>query len=39
MPEHAHPDDVEAFRLKARAWLADTMPRLPEGVENAQLMF
>jgi alkylation response protein AidB-like acyl-CoA dehydrogenase len=31
-------EDVEAFRLRARAWLADTLPRLPEGMENFHLV-
>jgi alkylation response protein AidB-like acyl-CoA dehydrogenase len=31
-------EDVEVFRQRARQWLADTMPRLPEGVENFQLV-
>ena len=31
-------EDVDAFRRRARQWLADTMPRLPEGVENFQLV-
>ena len=31
-------EDVEAFRLRARAWLADNMPRLVEGQNNSQLM-
>jgi alkylation response protein AidB-like acyl-CoA dehydrogenase len=30
------PEDLEAFRLRARAWLAESMPRL-EGRTNAQL--
>jgi alkylation response protein AidB-like acyl-CoA dehydrogenase len=30
-------EDVESFRLRARAWLAEHMPRLPDGVGNAQL--
>ena len=30
-------EDVESFRRRARAWLADHMPRLPEGVTNGQL--
>ncbi len=30
-------EDVEAFRRRARAWLAEHMPRLPEGTSNAQL--
>ncbi len=38
MPDRAATEDVEAFRLRARAWLADNVPRLPEGVENHQLM-
>jgi alkylation response protein AidB-like acyl-CoA dehydrogenase len=35
---HDPAEDVEAFRLRARAWLADHLPRLPEGVENHQIM-
>jgi alkylation response protein AidB-like acyl-CoA dehydrogenase len=31
-------EDVDVFRRRARQWLADTMPRLPEGVENFQLV-
>jgi alkylation response protein AidB-like acyl-CoA dehydrogenase len=31
-------EDVDAFRLRARAWLADTLPRLPEGMENFHLV-
>jgi alkylation response protein AidB-like acyl-CoA dehydrogenase len=31
-------EDVEAFRLRARAWLAETMPRLPEGMDNFHLV-
>jgi alkylation response protein AidB-like acyl-CoA dehydrogenase len=31
-------EDVEAFRLRARQWLAANMPRLPEGVDNLHLM-
>ncbi|HUD15767.1 MAG TPA: acyl-CoA dehydrogenase family protein [Acidimicrobiales bacterium] len=31
-------EDVGAFRRRASQWLADTMPRLPEGVENFQLV-
>ena len=27
-------EDVESFRLRARAWLAETMPRLPDGLDN-----
>ncbi len=30
-------EDVEAFRLRARAWLAENLPLLPEGVDNRQL--
>jgi alkylation response protein AidB-like acyl-CoA dehydrogenase len=29
--------DVEAFRLRARAWLAENVARLPDGYSNAQL--
>ena len=31
-------EDVEAFRLHARAWLAESMPRLEAGQTNGQLM-
>lgn len=31
-------EDVEAFRLRARAWLADNVARLSEGQTNAHLM-
>jgi alkylation response protein AidB-like acyl-CoA dehydrogenase len=31
-------EDVDAFRLRARAWLAEAMPRLPEGMENFHLV-
>jgi alkylation response protein AidB-like acyl-CoA dehydrogenase len=31
-------EDLEAFRLRARAWLEDNMPRLQEGQTNHQLM-
>ena len=27
-------EDVESFRQRARAWLAEHMPRLPEGQTN-----
>jgi alkylation response protein AidB-like acyl-CoA dehydrogenase len=30
--------EIEEFRLRARAWLADSMPRLEEGYTNGQLM-
>jgi alkylation response protein AidB-like acyl-CoA dehydrogenase len=30
-------EDVESFRLRARQWLADVMPRLPEGRNNFHL--
>ncbi|MHB1518767.1 MAG: acyl-CoA dehydrogenase family protein [Acidimicrobiales bacterium] len=30
-------EDVESFRLRARSWLADAMPLLPEGLNNHQL--
>jgi alkylation response protein AidB-like acyl-CoA dehydrogenase len=30
-------EEVEAFRLQARAWLAENMPRLADGQSNAQL--
>ncbi len=30
-------ESVESFRLRARAWLADNLPRLPEGMTNHQL--
>jgi alkylation response protein AidB-like acyl-CoA dehydrogenase len=31
-------EDVESFRLRARAWLAENMPRLPAGYTNAMLI-
>ncbi|MHB1583332.1 MAG: acyl-CoA dehydrogenase family protein [Acidimicrobiales bacterium] len=31
-------EDVEAFRRRAREWLAEHMPRLPDGVDNYHLM-
>jgi alkylation response protein AidB-like acyl-CoA dehydrogenase len=31
-------EDVEAFRLRARAWLADNMPLLAAGESNSHLM-
>ena len=31
------PDELEAYRLQARAWLSENMPRLPEGQDNWQL--
>ena len=30
-------EDVETFRLRARAWLAENMPTLPAGVTNGDL--
>ena len=30
-------EELEAYRLRARAWLAETMPRLPDGKDNWQL--
>jgi alkylation response protein AidB-like acyl-CoA dehydrogenase len=30
-------EDLESFRLRAREWLRDNMPPLPEGKNNAQL--
>jgi alkylation response protein AidB-like acyl-CoA dehydrogenase len=33
----ASTEDVEAFRLRARRWLADNMPLLPEDRNNFQL--
>src|ERR1700724_1272661 len=35
--ENEGAESVDAFRARARAWLADTMPRLPEGMTNHQL--
>jgi alkylation response protein AidB-like acyl-CoA dehydrogenase len=35
--EPSSTEDVETFRLRARRWLADNMPRLPEGMTNYQL--
>jgi alkylation response protein AidB-like acyl-CoA dehydrogenase len=37
MDEVTAGEDVDAFRLRARQWLADAMPRLPEGVDNRHL--
>ncbi len=37
MDDGVDPDELEAFRLRARTWLAETMPRLPEGRDNWQL--
>jgi alkylation response protein AidB-like acyl-CoA dehydrogenase len=31
MPDDTTPESVESFRLRARAWLAEHMPPLPEG--------
>ncbi len=31
------PEELETYRLRARAWLAATMPRLPEGMDNWHL--
>jgi alkylation response protein AidB-like acyl-CoA dehydrogenase len=31
-------EDVDEFRLRARVWLAEHMPRLAEGMDNHQLM-
>ncbi len=33
----ADAEDVEAFRLRARGWMAENLPLLPEGVDNRQL--
>lgn len=30
-------EDVEAFRLRARQWLSENLPRLPEGMDNWHL--
>jgi len=30
-------EELEAYRFRARAWLAETMPRLPDGKDNWQL--
>ena len=38
MDEVTTDKDVETFRLRARQWLAETMPRLPEGMDNRQLV-
>jgi|GEM_PF-3617076 len=38
MPENlAEMEDLEAFRLRARAWLAESMPLL-DGRTNHQIM-
>jgi alkylation response protein AidB-like acyl-CoA dehydrogenase len=34
---NADTEDVEAFRLRARGWMAENLPLLPEGVDNRQL--
>ncbi len=31
------PQELEAYRLRARSWLAEHMPRLPEGMDNWQM--
>jgi alkylation response protein AidB-like acyl-CoA dehydrogenase len=31
MSDESVPESVESFRLRARAWLAEHMPRIPEG--------
>ena len=31
-------EDIAAFRLRARQWLAQHMPRLPDGVDNQSLL-
>ena len=31
-------EDIESFRLRARQWLARSMPRLPEGTDNQSLL-
>ena len=31
-------EDIETFRLRAREWLARSVPRLPEGVDNQTLL-
>ena len=38
MDDQTTTEDVEAFRLRARQWLAEIMPLLPEGRNNAQLV-
>ena len=38
MDEATNGEDVDAFRLRAREWLAATMPRLPDGMSNRQLV-
>jgi alkylation response protein AidB-like acyl-CoA dehydrogenase len=30
-------EELESYRLRARTWLAENMPRLPEGMDNWQL--
>jgi alkylation response protein AidB-like acyl-CoA dehydrogenase len=35
--DEAPAEEIDAFRLSARAWLAENMPLLPEGVDNHRL--
>ncbi len=37
MDDGVDPEELEAYRLRARNWLAEAMPRLPEGMDNWQL--
>ncbi len=39
VPADPDPDmeEVESFRARARSWLAENMPRLPEGMNNQLL--
>ena len=37
MTDTAQLEDLESFRLRARAWLKDNMPLLPAGVTNGDL--
>jgi len=36
VPEAA--EDTVSFRLRAREWLAQNMPRLPDGADNQSLL-
>jgi len=38
MDDATEVEDVGAFRLRARQWLAQAMPRLPRGIDNRQLV-
>ncbi len=38
MDETTTGEGIDAFRLRAREWLAGAMPRLPEGADNRQML-